>query len=149
MSAPHAGGGPAPKPAGAYAVARRVGGLVYTAGMTPRRGGALVATGMLGDTISVETGRELTTLATGRALDAAASILQPGEALAGIVSLTVFLAAAPQFTAHSTVADAASEVVAEWMPGAPLPVRAAVGVASLPGGAPVEVQLIAEVRPAP
>lgn len=142
------GGEAAPQPAGSYAVARRVGGLVHTAGMTPRRGGALVATGMLGSTISVETGRELTTLATRRALDAAASILQPGESLAGVVSLTVFLAATPEFTEHSAVADAASAVVAEWMPAAPLPVRAAVGVASLPGGSPVEVQLTAETHPA-
>lgn len=135
----------APQPAGAYAVARRVGGLVYTAGMTPRRGGSLVATGLLGDEISVESGRELTTLATERALDAAASILQPGESLVGVLSLTVFLAATPNFTEHSGVADAASAVVADRMHGAPLPVRAAVGVASLPGSAPVEVQLVVEV----
>ncbi|TQL55568.1 RidA family protein [Subtercola boreus] len=146
MSDAQPAGTDAPQAAGAYSVARRIGGLVHTAGMTPRRGGALVATGMIGGDISIESGRELTTLATERALEAAASILLPTESLAGVVSLTVFLAAIPSFTEHSAVADAASALVSERMPGAPLPVRAAVGVASLPGGAPVEVQLIAEVE---
>ncbi|SMQ71014.1 RidA family protein [Agreia sp. VKM Ac-1783] len=133
----------APRPAGAYAVARAVGDLVHTAGMTPRRDGTLVARGTLGDTIDDDSGRELAALATERALDAATSILGPGEHLVEVVSLTVFIAATSSYERHSSIADAASAVIVDRMPGAPLPVRAAVGVASLPGGAPVEVQLIA------
>ena len=133
----------APRPAGAYAVARAVGDLVHTAGMTPRRDGALVARGTLGDTIDDDRGRELAALATERALDAATCILGPGEHLVEVVSLTVFIAATPGYERHSSIADAATALIVDRMPGAPLPVRAAVGVASLPGGAPVEVQLIA------
>jgi enamine deaminase RidA (YjgF/YER057c/UK114 family) len=133
----------APGPAGAYAVARAVGDLVHTAGMTPRRDDTLVARGTLGDTIDDDHGRELAALATERALDAATSILGPGEHLTEVVSLTVFIAATPTYERHSSIADAASSVIVDRMPEAPLPVRAAVGVASLPGGAPVEVQLIA------
>ena len=133
----------APRPAGAYAVARAVGDLIHTAGMTPRRDGALVARGTLGDSIDDERGRELAALATERALDAATSILSPGRHLLEVISLTVFVAATPIYDRHSSIADAASAVIIDRMPEAALPVRAAVGVASLPGGAPVEVQLIA------
>jgi enamine deaminase RidA (YjgF/YER057c/UK114 family) len=133
-----------PKPAGAYSVARSIGDLVHTAGMTPRRDGVLLASGLFGREIGNVQGRELTALATVRALEAAQSILNPKEALTSVVSLTVYLATTPDFTLHGHIADAASAVVREWIPEAELPVRAAVGVASLPGGAPVEVQLIAQ-----
>ncbi|MEA9986165.1 MULTISPECIES: RidA family protein [Subtercola] len=133
----------APQAAGSYSVARALGELVFTAGMTPRRDGALVTTGLLGAGIGDDEGRQLTALATVRALDAAASILSPGETIAEVLSLTVYVASTPEFTRHSHIADAASAVVGDRMPGTELPVRATVGVASLPGGAPVEVQLIA------
>jgi enamine deaminase RidA (YjgF/YER057c/UK114 family) len=133
----------APRPAGAYAVARAVGDLIHTAGMTPRRDGVLVSRGTLGGTIDDVQGRELAALATERALDAATSILRQGQRLVEVISLTVFIATTPDYERHSGIADAASAVVTDRMPAAPLPVRAAVGVASLPGGAPVEVQLIA------
>jgi enamine deaminase RidA (YjgF/YER057c/UK114 family) len=133
----------APRPAGAYAVARAVGDLIHTAGMTPRRDGVLVSHGTLGETIDDGRGRELAALATERALDAATSILRTGQHLVEVISLTVFIAATPDYERHSSIADAASAVITDRMPAAPLPVRAAVGVASLPGGAPVEVQLIA------
>lgn len=132
----------APAAAGSYSVTRVVGDLVYTAGMTPRRDGVMVTIGALGSGISDELGRELAALAAVRALDAAQASLKLGEQLAEVVSMTVYIAAAPSFTRHSHIADAASDVVSERLPGAPLPVRATVGVASLPGGAPVEIQLI-------
>lgn len=139
-----------PTPAGSYRVARVVGDLVLTAGMTPRAAdGALVAAGRLGEGITDADGGRLAALATERALDAARSALSADRVLVEVVSLTVFVAAAPDYTAHSRIADAASAVVSERMPGTTLPVRAAVGVASLPGGAPVEVQLTATHRQAP
>ena len=129
--------------AGSYSVTRVVGDLVYTSGMTPRRDGSMVATGTLGAGIPDEFGRQLGALATSRALDAAQESLMQGELLLEVVSLTVFIAAHANFTRHSHIADAASDVVSERLPWAPLPVRATVGVTSLPAGAPVEVQLIA------
>ncbi|MCS5497821.1 RidA family protein [Cnuibacter physcomitrellae] len=139
-----------PTPAGSYRVARVVGDLVLTAGMTPRGAdGALLATGRLGEAVSDAEGGRMAALATERALDAAISALPPGRILDEVVSLTVFVAATSDYTAHSRIADAASTTITERMPGSALPVRAAVGIASLPGGAPVEVQLTALHRQAP
>ncbi|AXH37142.1 RidA family protein [Humibacter sp. BT305] len=139
-----------PAPAGSYRVARVVGDLVLTAGMTPRGAdGVLLAIGRLGEAISESEGGRMAAVATERALDAALAALPPGRELDEVVSLTVFVAATPDYTAHSRIADAASATITERMPGSTLPVRAAVGVASLPGGAPVEVQLTALHRQAP
>jgi len=134
-------------PAGDYSMARIAGSLIFTAGMTPRRDGALLAVGTLGVEISVDEGRALTEYATTRALAAAESVLNPGQRLVDVVSVSVFLAADPSFAMHSQVADGATELIQRSLPGTSLPVRAAVGVSSLPGGAPVEVQLVASWAP--
>ena len=132
--------------AGQYSVARVHNDLVYTAGMTPRINGQLAVTGVVGDTLTVADAVEAAAIAVRRALDAASSCLGPDQGLAGILSLTVYISATPSFTDLSAVADGASAVIATEFPDAELPVRAAVGVASLPGGAPVEVQLTATIR---
>lgn len=129
-------------PAGDYNTVRKVGDLIFTAGMTPRRDGVLLVTGVLGAEITVDEGRDLAAFAVGRALDAATGSLKENDQLVSVISMTVFIASDPSFTELSGVADGASERIRHALPGSPMPVRAAVGVASLPGGAPVEVQLI-------
>lgn len=133
-------------PAAEYSVARSVNALVLTAGMTPRVDGVLLATGLIGEQLTAEDGRQLTAIATTRALDAVRSTLTPELVISSVVSLSVYIAAAPTFTELSYVADAATQTIREAFPTASLPVRVAVGVAVLPGGAPVEVQLTANVE---
>ncbi|KQQ52883.1 RidA family protein [Plantibacter sp. Leaf314] len=135
------------RPAGAYSVARLVDDLVHTAGMTPRVDGALLATGRIGRELDDVEALAATRVATERALAAAASVVPEGRALGEVVSLTVYLAVADGFVRLSEIADAASAVVVERFPDAALPVRAALGVAALPGDAPVEIQLIARLQP--
>lgn len=137
------------RPAGAYSVARLVGELVHTAGMTPRVDGALVATGRIGRELDDAQALAATRIATERALAAAASAVPEGAILTEVVSLTVYLAVADGFVRLSEIADAASAVVVERFPDAPLPVRAALGVAALPGDAPVEIQLVARCSGGP
>lgn len=138
-------------PAGDYNVVRRVGDFIFTAGMTPRRDGALLAMGVLGGGsggaggITLEEGRDLASYAAGRALDAMTGNLEGNDRLASIVSMTVFIASDPLFTELGAVADGASERIRQALPESPMPVRAAIGVASLPGGAPVEVQMIGSI----
>ncbi|MBH0008692.1 RidA family protein [Salinibacterium sp. SWN1162] len=134
-----------PTAAGDYAVARLTGEWVYTAGMTPRIDGVLVVTGRIGEEVNQDNGCYAATVATMRALEAAESVVPEGHALTDAVSLTVYLSVAPTFTRLSSVADAASAVLASRFPGTLAPVRAAIGVSMLPGNAPVEVQLIARV----
>jgi enamine deaminase RidA (YjgF/YER057c/UK114 family) len=65
------------------------------------------------------------------------------------VALTVYVAAADGFTRHAAVADGASAALREALGERGVVARTAVGVRTLPSGAPVEVALVAAVRPAP
>lgn len=139
-----------PVAAGDYTVARLVGDLVFVSGMTPKEGTALLAVGRLGDQISLDEGRRLAEVAARRALTAASSTAeQGGTALGAVVSMTVYVAVAPDFTRISEVADGASAILEQAYSRDALPVRTAVGVAALPGGAPVEIQLIGATGPQP
>ncbi|WP_197430245.1 RidA family protein [Auraticoccus cholistanensis] len=129
----------APRPAGAYRVALRHGDQVFVAGMTPREGDTLLVTGQVGSTVGLDEGARLAGVAARRALDAATTCLTGSERLLPL-SMTVYVSTREADLPLSAVADGASEVVAEATGS--LPVRAAVGVSGLPGGAPVEVSLV-------
>lgn len=135
----------APVPQGNYVPARRSGKLIVTAGMTPRVDGRLVYFGPIRSVASVEDHREAVVLACSNALTAAQSLLQTGEELDAILAMTVYIAAEPEFTGHSRLADLASAFLLQELGQVGVCSRAAVGVASLPGGAPVEIQLMAAV----
>jgi enamine deaminase RidA (YjgF/YER057c/UK114 family) len=129
-----------PTPAGYYNAAVVFGDQVFVAGMTPKIDDVLVASGRIGTTVSVSKGSELAGIAARRAI-AAVEARCAGATDFVPLSLTVFVNSGPDFTDHSAVADGASRVIAKWADGL-LPVRAAVGVTSLPGNAPVEVSLV-------
>ncbi|MFE3142929.1 RidA family protein [Streptomyces scopuliridis] len=132
----------APVPQGDYTSARVAAGLVYTAGLTPRAGGGMAGSGVLGAGLGVPDARPLAALAARRAVDAGRQAAEAaGLRLASAVSMTVYVAATADFTQHSRVADGASAAVRELL-GGPPPARAAVGVTGLPSGAPVEVALV-------
>ncbi len=132
-----------PIPQGMYKPAVRFGELIFTAGMTPRRNGVLLAAGKVGASDDPESFREAVVQAAENALTAAENCLKEGERIVRILSLTVFVNSDPDFTKQPKVADFASQYLFEQFGDAGIGVRAAVGVASLPGDAPVEVQLIA------
>lgn len=136
-------GVPQPIPQGDYIPARRLGNVIHTSGMTPRLAGVLQAVGPVRAGEPLEAHRAAVELACGNALAAARGLLAPGEDLAGILSLTVFIAAEPGFEAHSKLADFASALLRRELGEAGIGARAAVGVATLPGNAPVEIQLVA------
>lgn len=134
-----------PVPQGLYVPATRRGNLVFTAGMTPRNNGVLQFKGPVRASADPALQREAVELACRNALTAVQMRLAQDERITAILSMTVYIAAEAGFTAHSKLADLASEFLraelGEWGIGS----RAAVGVASLPGDAPVEIQLIAAV----
>ncbi|MEP1331051.1 RidA family protein [Pseudophaeobacter sp.] len=132
-----------PVPQGLYVSARRHRDLIYTSGMTPRRDGVLQFSGQIQATDALETHRDAVRLATSNALTAARAELHPDEVITVVLQLTVFLNAAADFTAHARLADYASQLLAEELGSACIGSRAAVGVASLPSNAPVEVTLTA------
>lgn len=139
---------PAPRPQGgyvpaaAYAVmADGTGGLVMTAGMTPRVSGAVQHPGQVGADVTVGDARAAAAIAAGNALAAAVASLPAGQVLDRVLRMTVYVNAAPGFAEHTAVADGASERLRELLGTRGDAARAAVGVTSLPGDACVELEL--------
>ena len=122
----------------------RSGSLVFTAGQLPLVDGALAATGKLGAEIGAEPGRQLARTCALNAL-AAVDDLVGLDAVVQVVKVVGFVASAPGFTAQSAVLNGASELFGEVFDEAGTHARSAVGVAELPLGAPVEVELVVEV----
>ena len=70
-------------------------------------------------------------------------VLEEGEKIVQIMSITVYVNAPEGFTKQSKIADIASEYFCEELGEAGVGSRAAVGVSSLPGDAPVEISIVA------
>jgi enamine deaminase RidA (YjgF/YER057c/UK114 family) len=137
---------PVATPAGAYIPARRSGSLVFTAGQLPLVGGALSATGRVGAEVDPEAAADLARTCALNAL-AAVHDLVGLDTVTGIVKVVGFVASAPGFTGQPKVINGASDLLGEVFGEAGRHARSAVGVAELPLGAPVEVELVVEVAP--
>jgi enamine deaminase RidA (YjgF/YER057c/UK114 family) len=135
-----------PEPQGAYLPAIVHGDVVYTAGMTPREDGRLVAVGRVGEQVSIETARQAAALSALRALSAASAAVGGLDQVIRLLRLTVYVSCGPDFTEHSRVADGASEALEQALGAPGRTVRTACGVSSLPGGSCVEVELVAACR---
>ncbi|WP_438317979.1 RidA family protein [Sporosarcina sp. FA9] len=134
-----------PIPQGKYAPASRFGNMIYTAGMTPRKNGVLIQSGKVRTGDSVSAYKTAVRQAVANALTAAKNLLAEQEQLEQIISLTVYINSDETFESHSSIADFASEYLYEELGDSGIGSRAAIGVASLPGNAPIEIQLIAGV----
>jgi enamine deaminase RidA (YjgF/YER057c/UK114 family) len=134
-----------PAPVAAYVPAVRTGSYIYTSGQLPLVGGALGVTGLLGEDVSPEAGYEQARIAGLNALAAVASVADLDDVVQ-VVKATGFVASAPGFTGQPGVVNGASELFGAVFGDAGQHARSAVGVASLPMNAPVEIELIVEVR---
>jgi len=132
-------------PGGAYVPAVRSGGLVFTAGQLPFVDGKLAATGKVGAEVSTEAAAGLARTCGLNAL-AAVDALVGIDAVARVVKVTGFVASAPGFADQPAVLDGASQLLGEIFSEAGKHARSAVGVAELPRNAPVEVEIVVEVR---
>ena len=135
---------PVAAPAGAYVPAVRSGSLVFPSGQLPLGGGVLAANGKLGAEIDTAQGRELARTCLLNALAAVDSVTGL-DAVVRVVKLVGFVASAPGFTAQPAVLNGASELLGEIFGDAGAHARSAVGVAELPMGAPVELELVVAV----
>jgi enamine deaminase RidA (YjgF/YER057c/UK114 family) len=125
------------------------GAVAYVAGQIAIVDGAVVNPGIVGDRVSLDEA----VAAARRAALQSLSALRDGlggsfERLERIVKVMVFVAAVSGFVDHPKVANGASDLLVEALGDAGRHARAAVGVASLPLGASVEVAVTAAVRPA-
>jgi len=131
-----------PKPLGAYVEAVQVGSLLFLSGALPMEGGAPKYTGRLGADLGVEDGRAAARLAALNALALAKQALGSLDKVTRVVRLTVSLATTPEFREHAKVADGASELLAEVFGKEKASTRMVAGVASLPAGTCVIVELL-------
>jgi Putative translation initiation inhibitor, yjgF family len=135
---------PVTPPVAAYVPAVQSGNYVYVSGQLPLVDGALLATGKVGAEVTPEAAKEL---AARCALNGLAAI----DALVGIdrvvrvVKVVGFVASAPGFTGQPAVINGASELLGSVFGETGTHARSAVGVAELPLGAPVEVEMIVEI----
>jgi enamine deaminase RidA (YjgF/YER057c/UK114 family) len=137
---------PVAAPVAAYVPAVRTGSYVYTSGQLPMVDGKLQGTGKFGEELTVEDGAPLARYCALNALAAAADAAGGLDNIVRIVKVTCFVASAPTFTSQAQVANGASELFIQVFGDAGKHARSAVGMAVLPLDAPVEVELIAEVR---
>ena len=133
------------KPVAAYVPAVQTGNLVYTAGQVPMVAGELAATGKVGTEVSPEKGKELARICALNALAAVDSLVGI-DSITRIVKVVGFVASAPGFGGQPGVINGASLLLGEVFGEAGAHARSAVGVSELPLNAPVEVELIVEVK---
>ncbi|RZU50664.1 enamine deaminase RidA (YjgF/YER057c/UK114 family) [Krasilnikovia cinnamomea] len=131
-------------PLAAYVPAVQSGNHVYVSGQLPIVEGKLQAVGKVGAEVTPEQGAELARICALNALAAIESLVGLGR-LVKIVKVNGFVASAPGFTGQPTVINGASELFGTVLGEIGRHARSAVGVAELPLGAPVEVDVIAEI----
>lgn len=136
---------PVVPPVASYVPAVRSGNHVFTSGQLPMVDGALHATGKVGAEVDPEVATEAARLCALNAL-AAIDALVGLESITRVVKVVGLVASAPGFTGQPGVINGASHLLGDVFGDAGVHARSAVGVAELPLGAPVEVELIVEVR---
>jgi len=138
---------PVARPVASYVPVVITGSLAFVAGQVPLADGRPTLTGKLGSDVSIE---EAVAAARRCALQAVAALraeLGSLDRVRRIVRVGVFVASAAGFTDQPKVANGASDALAEVFGDDGRHARAAVGVAELPLGVPVEVEVLAEVEP--
>ncbi len=142
---------PVVAPLAAYVPAVSDGSLVWSSGQLPMVDGKLLRTGLVGaanggdEIIDPADAAELARICALNAIAAVASVAGPGgvDGIARIVKVVGFVASAPGFTGQPGVVDGASRLLADVFGEAGRSARSAVGVAALPLGSPVEVEIVA------
>lgn len=132
-------------PVAAYVPAVRTGSLVYTSGQVPMRDGQLIHVGTVGGEVTSEQAYECARQCVLNALAAVKAEIGDLAAVTRVVKVVGFVASTPDFTGQPQVVNGASELLGEIFDDIGQHARSAVGVAALPLGAPVEVELIVEV----
>ncbi len=137
-----------PEPFGIYAEAVQTGNLLFLTGMLPTKGRSAEFVGRVGAELSVEEARLAARLAGINALAVARQHLGSLDRVTRIVRLGVSIATLGDVRDQPKVADGASELLRDVFGAEKNPCRLVYGVASLPLGTPVELEIIFEVAAA-
>ena len=136
-----------PEPFGTYVEAVQTSNLLFLSGMLPTERHDAKFVGRVGTELDVEAGRNAARLAALNALSVARQHLGSLDRITRVVRLGVSVATSGDVRDQPKVADAASDLLQEIFGKARNPCRLVYGVASLPLGTPVELEIIFEVGP--
>ena len=122
------------------------GGVARTSGQLPRIDGRLTCVGTLGVDVSVEQGTEAARVCALNALSVLRQALGTLDRIERVLTVTGYVACAPGFAEQPAVVDGASRVLYEIFGDAGRHTRSAIGVAALPRGGAVEVEVTVAVK---
>lgn len=137
----------APKPVASYLPVRISGNTAFVSGQLPTVGGKLGQTGIVPTEVSAEDAKPAAERCAINALAAMKQALGSIDRITGVVRVGVFVASDPSFGGQPAIANGASDFLVSVFGDAGRHARAAVGVASLPLNAPVEIEFLFEIRP--
>ena len=119
--------------------------IAYVSGQLPRENGVLTVKGKVGRDVSLEQAQAAARLCAAACLDHLVEAVGPSGRVIRVIKITGFVASGNGFVQQGAVVDAASEVLIERLGESGAHARSAIGVAELPHGAPVEVEMVAAV----
>jgi enamine deaminase RidA (YjgF/YER057c/UK114 family) len=135
-----------PRPLGAYVEAVQSGSLLFLSGMLPIKDGKPQYIGRLGKELDADAGRDALRTPTLNPLSAAKEHIGSLDRVRKVLRVGVYLAASGDFYNQPIVADAASELLRDVFGGGKTSVRSVFGIASLPLGLPVMLEVTFEVN---
>lgn len=133
-------------PVAAYVPAVRTGNYIFTSGQLPMVSGELQASGIVGKDLDEEAAAKAAEICALNIIAAVKSQIGDLDKVVRVVKVVGFVASAPDFIKHPVVINGASNLLGKAFGDAGVHARSAVGVASLPLNAAVEVEAIVEVR---
>jgi len=131
---------------GSYVRAVRSGNLLFLAGHGPIRDGKQAYTGKLGREYGVQAGYDAAKLVALNCLASAKEALGDLDKVKRVVKVTGFVNSAAGFVSQPQVINGCSDLLIALFGDAGRHARAAVGMAELPNGIPVEIEMILEVE---
>lgn len=131
---------------GHYVPLLRDGDTVYISGQIPRVGNQVMVTGRVGDDVNLRRAQEAACISVMRALALLQRACGSLDGVRQVLRITVYVQCTADFTQHSEVADAASDLLHNILGSAGAHTRTSVGVLQLPKNAAVELDMIAVVE---
>jgi enamine deaminase RidA (YjgF/YER057c/UK114 family) len=135
-----------PAPLAAYVPAKKVGQVIFTAGQLPLLKGELICKGLLGQDVDIEQAYQAARICTLNALAAIKGVVKDLDQIVQVVRVVGYVASTSTFTQQPAIVNGASELLLEIFGEVGKHARSAVGVASLPLNASVEIELTVEVK---
>ena len=135
-----------PAPLAAYIPAKKTGHVIFTAGQLPLLKGELICKGLLGQDVDVEQAYQAARICTLNALAAIKGVIKDLDQIVQVVRVVGYVASTSTFTQQPAIVNGASELLLEIFGEVGKHARSALGVASLPLNASVEIELTVEVK---